>query len=84
MVVTVLLVVESHLVDDVTKSMDVSIPEVWDKFVGVEVVLKKRASGGEVEVSNDLVDGNLACNIAPFSGLFMDTVRPMFGNALRV
>ena len=41
MVVAVLLVVESHLMNDVAEPMDVSITEVRDELVGVEVVLEE-------------------------------------------
>jgi hypothetical protein len=81
-VVAVLLVVESHLMNDMAEPMDVSITEVRDELVGIEVVLEERATRREVEISDDLVNGDLAGDVASLGGLLVNMIRPMFGNAL--
>ena len=35
-----------------------------------------------MEISDDLVNGDLAGDVASLGGLLVDTIRPMFGNAL--
>lgn len=83
LVVLLTLIFKFELVDDVTEAVNVAVLEVRHEFLNVKVVLQERSSRGEVEVADDLVDGNLAFDVAAFGRHFVNSVGPVFCGALR-
>lgn len=59
-------ILERELVNDMPEPMLVAILEVRHELLDVEVVLEEGSPGGEMEVSDDLVDSYLAGDVASF------------------
>lgn len=73
-----------ELVDIVTKVVVVAVFEVGNKVLDVASVENKRATGGEVEVSGDLVDANTSSNRAAFRILLVNFCSPVLSSTLSI
>lgn len=83
LVVLLTFALKFELVNDVTEAVSLAVLEVRHEFLNVEVVLQERSSRGEVEVADDLVDGDFAFDVATFVRHFVNAFGPVFGGALR-
>ena len=77
------LILKGEFMDDMPEAVFMLVVfQVRNQFLYVEMVLQERAPGGEVEVANDFVDGDLAGDVAAFGGLVLDFFGPVFCDAL--
>lgn len=71
-----------EFVNQMTKVVLLSSLEVRNEIVHVHGVRLEGSSGGEMEVSNDLVDANFTGDVTSFARLLFDLVGPSFTHAL--
>jgi len=64
--VSVAFILESELMNDVTKGVGVFILQVRNQVMDVLGVGQERAARGQMEVSDDFVDGDFSGDVASF------------------
>jgi hypothetical protein len=73
---------KTEMVDLMREGMRVLILEVVLQIVDVQVAVRERLSGGDVEVSYDLIDADTALETASFLALLVEVLGVVFALAL--